>query len=186
MIMSNSMSHNTSSNACNPTSRNHAHAFSAALSPEQSATHALCNATSFRDESLAWPLVVLGPGGDFTRRYVGAAGVITRDCTLTQHATAERSSEFALRQSFLRRLTRAAYARFEACAIEIFSTNSGREDAQENTREAHDFSEPARRTLQFATPTSDSPTTPTAQSSSHHSNLTYENTTQLRCSKIEA
>jgi hypothetical protein len=83
-------------------------------------------------ETGAWPLVMLGPGADYTRRYIanGAQLECVRgdaEVTSTPVSTDDFLSEDILHNRFLSPVARAwrtALGRFQSIAIEIFSTES--------------------------------------------------------------
>ena len=95
---------------------------------------------SSRDAQREWPLVMIGPGGDFTRRYVASGQNITRERAVP-HAqtvsavgatdrTADEDSPM-FRDGFgLRNALRQVRERFAAIAHEIFTTTTIVDDDQ--------------------------------------------------------
>ena len=81
-----------------------------------------------RSSAEAWPLVLLGPGGDYARRYVAEGARIVR----VPANAASRVTGATARRGLLAGLWTRLWSRFEALAIEIFSTSTADDDSVAN------------------------------------------------------
>jgi len=101
---------------------------------------------SAREAQREWPLVMIGPGGDFTRRYVASGQNITRERAVTHAQTVSADGASVriaaadipmFRDGFgLRNALRQVRERFAAIAHEIFTTTTIVDD-DENEREVN-------------------------------------------------
>ena len=93
----------------------------------------LVDATSQRNSSAEWPLVLLGPGGDYARRYVAVGTAIRRErpafAGVSGASAAAAPSSLGV-TAMLRRFAR----RFEEVAIEIFSVETAGEQSAAQDR----------------------------------------------------
>jgi hypothetical protein len=96
----------------------------------------LVDATSQRNSSAEWPLVLLGPGGDYARRYVAVGATIRRErpafAGVSGASAAAAPSSLGV-TAMLRRFAR----RFEEVAIEIFSIETAGEQSPAQDRSVH-------------------------------------------------
>ncbi len=153
-------------------------------------------AISRRDETAEIamvPLVILGPGGEFTRRYVADGRALRR---LAAHPTRESSdadrpstSPRPLGVRSLGAIARAAvhraYAKFEAVALEIFTTpGPSIEGAAESAAEgaaisgaSHPSNDPRSENDLFSLASRNSDSDPASASTSEHTHESHAQAT---------
>jgi hypothetical protein len=116
----------------------------------------LVDATSQRSASAEWPLVLLGPGGDYTRRYIAVGSAIHRERPVGSRAVvaspARSERGFSL-TSVLRKFAQ----RFEEIAIEVFSIETVGEKRAELDRSVPAPTAPQASCLIEIKETSDEP-----------------------------
>jgi len=99
-----------------------------AETPSQIGSPSQFEITSPRGSVSEWPLLILGPGGDYARRYVAVGTAIERE--RPAHAVVEGAREVASRPHadgvLVRalRLFRSMIVRFDAIALEVFTVQS--------------------------------------------------------------
>ncbi|MEY2795748.1 MAG: hypothetical protein RIR10_1464 [Planctomycetota bacterium] len=109
------------------------------------------NLLSSRDAQREWPLVMLGPGGDFTRRYIGNGEHITRERAVTgaQMVSTDGATDRTaasdipmFRDGFgLLNALRQVRERFAAIAHEIFTTTTIVDDDEAESKVTADGSD---------------------------------------------
>jgi tetratricopeptide (TPR) repeat protein len=140
--------------------------------PECFAREVLLDLHCTREQANEWPLVVLGPGGDYSRRYVAREGRIQRESpsgvalaalgaqaearSLASGAPALGAGFSALRARFADILA-SACTRFEEVAIEIFSTRDSTQVTHDSDAELEACGDHAAAAQAFTAQLADAP-----------------------------
>jgi hypothetical protein len=84
--------------------------------------------TSHRGNAAEWPLLILGPGGDYARRYVAVGTAIRREGVVATRelevAPGIADASHLSPRTGVRALLKTLAERFEAIAVEVFSVRT--------------------------------------------------------------